>query len=346
MISQQKIDGRPPLIELCGDSYQKGVQLGLQLGDDISALLALDEQYIHQKPIGDSSLQPRLQKYAAVLEQYMPEVHAHLSGIAKGAERTFADILALQYRRELSADSDDCSLFALNQNGNPLLAQTIDLQHFVAPFGCVVRESDQNGEPQTLMYTLTGLAGYLGINKQGLAVGINMVRSCDWQIGAAPYLLVRHLLSLPDVASCLKALAHIPRASSRTLVLQDTKNLATVEMSAKTMEYWYSDKIVHTNHYVHSQMAPIDADMKTPSTEERLSRLTELVEQHQGPWQGSQVLETLSDHQGQHGALCCHGNSPLAADTIAAVYMDPLQKRLYAVKGNPCHSKQFYGFEL
>ncbi|MEJ2044780.1 MAG: C45 family autoproteolytic acyltransferase/hydrolase [Reinekea sp.] len=346
MISQKEIDGKPPLIEVSGDSFQKGVQLGLLLGDDINALRALDEQFIHRMPVSDSSLQPRLQKYAALLEQYMPEVHGHLTGIAKGAERSFADILALQYRRELSVDSDDCSLFALNQNGNQLLAQTIDLQHFVAPFGCVVRESDQNGEPETLMYSLTGLAGYLGINKHGLAVGINMVRSTDWQIGVAPYLLVRHLLSLPDVEACIKELARIPRASSRTLVLLDTKQLATVEMSAKTMEFWYSDKIVHTNHYVHPQMATFDADMKTPSTEERLSRLTQLVEQHQGPWQGKQVLETLSDHQGQHGALCCHGNSPLAADTIAAVYMEPLQKRLYAIKGNPCHSKQFYGFEL
>jgi isopenicillin-N N-acyltransferase-like protein len=341
-----KASSRPPLIKLCGDEYTRGVQLGEQCGASIDQLLRLDEQLVHKQKLTSPTLINKLGDYCAQVEQYMPDVLAHLSGIAQGSGLPMSDIIALQYRRELTAPSDDCSLFGRHENQAKFIAQTIDLQQFVSPFGCVVHESDAQGQAQTLMYTLTGLAGYLGINRHGLAIGINMVRSQDWKVGVSPYLLVRHLLSLDSVEACLAELKRINRASSRTLVIMDSDQLTTVEMTANDIRHWRSKNIVHTNHYIHDEFKCVDQHIRTPSTEERLARLSTLAGVNRGPVCEAQILDYLSDHVGELGAICCHGTTDISAETIGAVLLQPGQRKLSAIKGNPCHSNHFYGFEL
>ncbi|UEM39393.1 C45 family autoproteolytic acyltransferase/hydolase [Pectobacterium aquaticum] len=336
---------RPNHYSLVGTPYLRGKKWGEVAGNDIKALIEQDKYYIFTAPIARNNRDNRWRHYYDIIASYLPETADFLHGIAEGAGCDMQDIIALQCRRELSMPGDDCSLFAQNNADNSFIVQTIDLAKYSEPYGCLLHELDEEKKTRSLMYTLTGLAGYAGINGYGLAVGINMVRSSDWQPGIPPYLLVRHLLSLKTVEACLAELERLPRASSRCLTLLQGNNLTTVEMMATQLRYWRQQNSTHTNHYLHPDYLTVDAQLKTDSTEERLFRLNYLISQT-GYFTQDKILATLSDHVGEHGAICCHGRQPLDAHTIAGIVLMPRQGKIAAVAGNPCQSHQFHEFIL
>ncbi|MDN8541823.1 C45 family autoproteolytic acyltransferase/hydrolase [Erwinia sp. BC051422] len=336
---------RPNYYSLAGTPHLRGKKWGELAGNAIKALIEQDKTHIFTTPKARKRRDNEWQRYSDIIASYLPETSDFLRGIAEGAGCSMQDIIALQCRRELSAPGDDCSLIAQHNADNGFIAQTIDLAKYNEPYGCLLHESDEKQNPLSLMYTLTGLAGYAGINCHGLAVGINMVRSDDWQPGIPPYLLVRHLLSLKTMDACLAELERLPRASSRCLTLLQENRLTTVELTATQLRHWQQERCVHTNHYLHPDFREVDARLKTASTEERLFRLSDLTRQV-GLCTQADMLAALSDHEGRDGAICCHGLLPSDAHTIAGIALMPRQGKVAAVAGNPCQSHQFYEFML
>ena len=72
---------------------------------------------------------------------------------------------------------------------------------------------------RSLLLSFGGLLGYLGINSDGLAIGLNLVLGGDWGPGIPPYLAIRHLLdSAGSVAEALELLA---RTAASQLAVTD-----------------------------------------------------------------------------------------------------------------------------
>jgi hypothetical protein len=105
-----------------------------------------------------------------------------------------------------------------------------------------------------------GLLGYLGVNSDGLAIGLNLVLGGEWRPGLSPYLAIRHLLDNAGcVADALLILRDLPLASSRSLTLCDPTSIACVEILDNELRLVAAAPQVHTNHFLHPDFVDRDA---------------------------------------------------------------------------------------
>ncbi len=112
-----------------------------------------------------------------------------------------------------------------------MLAQTVDLNGDLDDQIAVLDVALDGAPRRALVLSFGGLLGYLGVNSDGLAIGLNLVLGGDWRPGLPPYLAIRHLLDQAgSVAEALAILRGLPLASSRSLTLCDPSSAAYVEI--------------------------------------------------------------------------------------------------------------------
>jgi isopenicillin-N N-acyltransferase-like protein len=294
-----------------------------------------------------------LRESAQIVNTFLPDIAMEVEGLALGAAISRDDAWLLQLWREAQACRDprgvgECSLFAATWRGTPLLAQTVDLQQFMAPHAVVVRIASENGSPEILMFTFAGLLGYLGINSAGVAVGINMVASDGWRAGVSPYLLVRHLLTQSTLADVEREVERLPRASSRCLTVADTQRAIQIEFTTDASRNLSSLHLLHTNHYLHPELVEAERShiLLRRNSRLRLNLLITMVPQLYSAESQTDSLSTRDEaerafsilaHHGDAASICCHGRADQrAVQTVAAVVMFPAQGELFLRPGLPC----------
>lgn len=243
-----------------GPPRQRGEAIGRAHRDAIGRVVGL-------RTTPSAAIRP----YAECVREQLPWIAAEVAGLAAGSGVTVEDAWWLQLRRELNPyPAGDCSTVALPGAG--LIGQTVDLPPELG-HGLHLLDIDADAEsPAALVVTFAGLLGYLGINSAGLAVGINMVQSADWGTGVPPYLLVRAVLRCANLDDAVELLRRTPRASSRCLTLLAGHDAVLVEMTATELRTSAASVIAMTNHYLHPDLAPLDASDPTTRMESRLRR--------------------------------------------------------------------------
>lgn len=340
-------------VTLTGHPRERGCQLGQALGGEIRALLADGVARLEPasgRPVDRAALAPLIQEHAALVKRSLPDIAAEVSGLAEGAGISQEDAWLLQLRRELLATLEswhrpraatDCSTAALrSRSGDPVVAQTVDLPRALSGTPVLLR-IQAPGEPAVMMLTFPGLLGYLGVNSEGLAVGINMVLSDGWAPGVPPYLLVRRLLSLRGVDACLEELQRLPRASSRCFTLLDARRSVQVETTCRELRVLEGPALFHTNHYLHPDLQPGDRlhPLLRRSSRARLRRLEARSAPDALTLDGEALLDVFADHSGDapEAALCLHGREDLRSyETAAAVAIFPRLGRMHVRPGPPC----------
>lgn len=109
------------------------------------------------------------------------------------------------------------------------------------------------------MLGFAGLLGYVGLNSDGLAVGLNLVLGGDWEPGLPPYLAVRHMLDeAASVGEAIEVLRGLRLASSRTFTLCDHDGAAYVEAMNGALYVFEAPETTHTNHFQSEDFAKHD----------------------------------------------------------------------------------------
>ncbi|MEV6683874.1 C45 family peptidase [Streptomyces sp. NPDC051130] len=202
-------------------------------------------------------LRPAIAAHRAAVTAALPDLAEEVAGLAEGARITEDEAWLLQLRREIMGYSKirtggDCTTYA-RTGAAPVLAQTVDLSGNLDTHITVLRT------PRSLVLSFAGLLGYLGLNRAGLAVGLNLVLGGAWGPGVPPYLAIRHLLDhAGSVGEALKLLADLPLASSRSLMLCDRERAVYVEHLDGELRVGQGPDPVHTNHFLHPDFAPAD----------------------------------------------------------------------------------------
>lgn len=337
-------------IILSGTPYERGFQHGSQLGSQIRLFLNDQRARIHSvrvEPMSDELIDQLVQEHTVVIEAALPDIAEELRGLAAGANISYPDAVLLQLRMELISYrhlenmAGDCSTIAFRQSGHQIVtAQTIDLPGNLSELGYVFRVLPQHKEdPSILLYGFAGLLGYMGMNSFGVSVNINMVLSEDWQPGVPPYLLVRHLLTLRNVAECLQALDRITRASSRSFIITDPQQLVNIELTGKRSHTIAADCLLHTNHYLHPDLQTADAIhfLFKNSSIQRLNRLKALLSDNLSEVSPEMLMEWMADHSLYPVGICAHSEGNIRrSETVAAVVMQPGLFTMHARKGTPC----------
>ncbi len=329
-------------IRVHGDAFQRGVQHGRQAGAAIRAFVAdrmARVNALRPRPLEPRHVVARCREHAAIVRECLPALDREIRGLAAGAEISADDAYLLQLRRELIAFDRDCSSLAyVDPEAGPVIAQNVDLPGGMAPLATILRVDDPLA-PRHCLVTFAGLLGYLGINEAGVAIGINMVLSDDWQVGVPPYLLVRHCLTLTSIDDIIHELQRIPRASSRSFLVADAHEVVNIEMTARELRVLRSPLHVHTNHFLHPELAvheTLDADARARS-KTRLERLRSLVDG--GALTVDGVGDFLADHGPEGASICAHTDGDLRrGETVASVVLTPGRRSLRALAGHPCQN--------
>jgi isopenicillin-N N-acyltransferase like protein len=331
-----------PFVRATGSPFEVGYRHGAARAAELRAFL--DDGLARLRPLGPAGLPEleRLAEYDAAIGAATPRLSAEIDGLASGAGLTRAEAVLLQARREIIGyqavrAGGDCTTYAslsAGPGGGPVLAQTVDLNGDLED-QITLLDVGLSGR-RTLVLSFGGLLGYLGLNGDGLAIGLNLVLGGDWGPGVPPYLAIRHLLdSAGSVAEALEILPGLPLASSRSLTLCDPGTVACVELLGGELRL--VDTAGHTNHFLHPDFAARD-ELNVFARNSSLLRLRACQ-------QGLAGLAGTGAGVEEHFALlsrppvCVPGAGDIRRErTVAAVVALPGRGELHLRPGDPSRS--------
>jgi Acyl-coenzyme A:6-aminopenicillanic acid acyl-transferase len=260
---------RPPVshVHLRGDPFERGRQHGTALGARLrefldDGLCRLDR--LLPTAVTIESLRPVLAAHRGWIEAGVPALAEEIRGLADGARISLDHALLLQLRREMLGyqrvpTMGDCTTYARSGRPGAVLAQTVDLNGDLDDYITVLAVTDPATNRRSLVLSFGGLLGYLGVNSDGLAVGLNLVLGGDWRPGVPPYLAIRHLLdTAAGVDEAVAILRTLRLASSRSLTLCDRAKTAYVEVVGDEFRVVEAAESSHTNHFLHPDLAARD----------------------------------------------------------------------------------------
>ncbi|MFF0161851.1 C45 family autoproteolytic acyltransferase/hydrolase [Streptomyces sp. NPDC005263] len=259
--------GGIPFIRASGDPFAVGRAHGEALAGPLRTFL--DDSLgrlnkVMPEPVTQDALLPSIAAYRAAVTAALPDQAEEIAGLASGARITEDEAWLLQLRREIMGyrkvpTAGDCTTYARTARDAPVLAQTIDLNGDLDDYIAVLDVARADSGRRSLVLSFGGLLGYLGLNSDGLAVGLNLVLGGEWRPGVPPYLAIRHLLDTArDVTEALEILRTLPLASSRTLVLCDRDRAVCVEALGDELRTIEDTEVAHTNHFLHPDFVPAD----------------------------------------------------------------------------------------
>jgi hypothetical protein len=262
--------GGIPFVRAEGDPFQAGYLHGAARAEALRAFL--DDgicrlNRVMRAPVSMESLRPLLAAYDAEIAAATPALAEEVGGLAKGAGIAREQALLLQVRREIMGYSKvptmgDCTTYARSGPGwdaPPVLGQTIDLNGDLDDQIAVLEIARAGSSRRALVLSFGGLLGYLGLNSDGLAVGLNLVLGGAWRPGLPPYLVIRHLLdTAASVDEAVELLRGMRLASSRSLMLCDATKTACVEILDDDLRLIEMREPSHTNHFLHPDLAARD----------------------------------------------------------------------------------------
>jgi isopenicillin-N N-acyltransferase like protein len=333
-----------PFVRVEGTPFERGWQHGRARAGALRAFL--DDglcrlNRVQPRPLSVEGLRPVLADYRAEIEAATPLLAEEMRGLAEGAGIAIEEAVLLQARREILGyqripTRGDCTTYA-RTGADPVLAQTVDLNGDLDDQLGVLEVRDPESSRRALVLSFAGLLGYLGLNSDGLAIGLNLVLADEWRPGLPPYLAIRHLLDTAStVDEAIDVLRTLRLASSRSLSLCDGRKAAWAEVAGDDVRVVEEAESVHTNHFLHPELAPRD-ELNVFARNYSVQRLETCRARLAGLPAGAGV----EDHFALLSAapICVEGNGDIRRErTVAAVVMRPGRGELHVRPGDPSRS--------
>ncbi|PYC71886.1 peptidase C45 [Streptomyces tateyamensis] len=338
-------------LRLAGDPFEVGRQHGTALAASLHAFL--DDglarlNHLTAAPLTPAGLRPRIDAYRAAVAAAAPALAAEVEGLAAGAGLTGEQAWLLQLRREIMGyqkvpTAGDCTTYARAGGrfaGHPVLAQTVDLNGNLDDAISVLDVSVAGSGRRSLVLSFAGLLGYLGINSDGLAIGLNLVLGGDWRPGLPPYLAIRQLLDeAGSVDEAVARLRGMRLASSRSLTLCDRERAVWVEVlgdSVRVHEDRERCETTHTNHFLDPEFAAHD-ELNVFARNSSVRRLKEVRAglAELGPAAAAEDHFALLSRP----PICVPDEGDIRRErTVAAVVLLPERGELHLRPGDPSRS--------
>ena len=262
----------------------------------------------------------------------------HNAGGSSNADNGFA-----------SADFGECTTAAAmpdaTTTGTTILAQTWDW-HGEQRRACVLLRIYESGRPEILTLTEAGMVAKHGMNSEGLAVGLNMMRSKNdgQSVGMPVHVLLRMMLRAKTFDDAIAIpRAHKSAASSCIVLGSRGGSLTGIEITPSRVAEVQpqNGRLAHTNHALDSEIASNECDIgPLNSTKERHVRAAQML--HAGTLSLDDFKAILSDHQGEPRCICRHPDRRVAAvdrsETVCGIIMDLGTMSMHIAPSLPCKS--------
>jgi isopenicillin-N N-acyltransferase-like protein len=342
-----------------GDSYTRGVTIGRALAEGHLHAVDFTRRYTRRHGLADADLGPVLAPYVAAAERTVPQMVAHLRGIAEGSGLDFIDVFAVNAFEELYAvlelsvppppgvvlasDGPDlvpaerCTDILVRTPAGTMLGHTE--QWYAGDNGAIVvlvERPESDAEPSSVSVVAEGTLPLSGMNSAGVALTLMSLSGADEQVGTPRALMGHDAIGAVDGADVKQRATRPERAGGYTYACasQDGDGFMLEVTATRSGE---ATGAGHANHAVNEHVAEV-AEPPSEGSASRHARVCELLESHP-PQNAHDVMEMLSDHGAQGQNICVHPIPSEGEESPAiqfAVVCDVDAGTLWLAPGQPC----------
>ena len=257
-----------PVIELIGNGYQRGLQHGNALRNEIAEVFKKWKENIQNTTNlnVDSviSMFYRATNFEPAIKKWTPELFDELKGISKSTGQSFKDVFCFQLVDEFwvyldklqNPENHHCSGIGISStNSHPAyIAQNMDLENFMNGYQVLFHISSYNDEPEQYLLSCAGLIALNGVNSNGIGVCVNTLMQLEASSDGLPVAyVIRGILSKQDGISALKFIKTIKHASGQNYIIGTVDSVYDFEASANKVVRFLPDAnnpslVYHTNH--------------------------------------------------------------------------------------------------
>ncbi|MGI9595821.1 MAG: C45 family autoproteolytic acyltransferase/hydrolase [Acidimicrobiales bacterium] len=359
---------RPPIrvLDVAGSPEAMGVTHGRAFAEEIRHYTAERVALVASGlwsggPISDGEVLEVAEATLPAHERHSPQLYAEMIGIATGAGITPAEAVVVGGFTDFvdtvravkggphpaTVMEDDCTAVVVpdeRADGAGFYAQTWDMHDTATKHVLLLRTRPDDG-PAALVFTTTGCLGQLGMNEEGLCVGINNLTADDGQIGVTWPSVVRDALAKSNAKDGLVAIEQAPLAGGHNFMLFDRAgdgyNIEAMP-TARPVTELTSDALTHTNHTLEAEAAAVEgerAEELNASSTRRLATARQLLDRT------GVTADDLMELTREPEAICQVPVAPYFVETSGAAVMRPKTLDFWATWGPPSHNEfQHIGF--
>jgi len=293
-----------------------------------------------------------------LLEKWDATSYQELMGIAEGAGVSPELVVVLNHYTDLRdldpadfgadqtpvspEDDDECSLIFARTPGGVLLGETWDTHASVMPYVMMMRVPEAEDVPEAWIFSITGCLGMSGMNRHGVACGINNLKSTDARVGAVWSAIVRRALRQSTAEGARDVILNAPLGSGHHYFVASPDAGYGVETSGQKKAIVFDSELhdagdvyVHTNHCFDADVGECSLIKEGSTTISRYATLTKGIEERSiEDW--ADMWRRFGSHEGYPKSVCTHLASPSAPHAVAtngAVVMDCTARELWATTG-------------
>lgn len=257
-----------PVVELNGSAYNRGLQHGTILKNEIAEVFAKWKLNIRSAVKGDpdSTLKAfrNSTNFIPFTEKYVPDIIKELKGITDGSGQTFEDVFAFQLvdefwvylDKQFNSANHHCSGIGVSATANhpAYIAQNMDLENYMHGFQVLFHIEDTEREPEQYILSCAGLVALNGMNGNGIGLCMNTLMELQAATDGLPVaFIVRGVLSKHNGKEALNFLKTVKHASGQNYILGIRDSVYDFEASSNQVIRFLPKAgenyiVYHTNH--------------------------------------------------------------------------------------------------
>ncbi len=353
---------RPPLriLDVRGSAEARGVAHGRAYAEEIRRYteerVALVESGLWSGgPIERDHVLELAAQTLPAHERHSGELYAELCGIATGAGITPAEAVVVggftdfvdTVRAVVGGPhppevlEDDCTAVIVPDHradgGAGYYAQTWDMHDAATDHVLLLRITPDDGPP-AVVFTTTGCLGQIGMNAEGVCVGINNLTADDGQPGVTWPSVVREVLTTSSAKDGAAAIERAELAGAHNFLVFDGDgegyNIEAMPTVRPVTELT-DEALTHTNHTLDAAAGAVEGE-RPPDLHQGSIRRLDTARRFLD--RDGITAEDLMELTREPGSICQVPSAPYFVETSGATVMRPRTLDFWAAWGPPSHN--------
>ena len=236
---------------------------------------------------------------------------------------------------------DDCTAVIVpdgRADGAGFLAQTWDM-HATATDHVLLLRARPDGAPAVRVFTTTGCLGQIGMNGEGVSVGVNNLTGTDGCPGVTWPSVVRAMLRCATATEALDVLLGADLAGAHNYLILDSRgdgfNVEAMP-SVRPVTPLGRDPLIHTNHALDARAEVAQAERDPRLMDSSRTRLATAAELLAGVPIDAERLFALTR---EPSAICVSARAPFDIESSGAAVMRPRTGDFWACWGRPAENE-------
>lgn len=248
-----------------------------------------------------------------ISKKFSPQIASEIEGIAQGSGLSLTDIVILNNYtdfRDIILPEEGCSTIHIQTPTHVFSGQTWDMHRTAKNYMALVHLPSQDASAATLVLTLVGCVGLMGVTTNNTLIGVNNINTRNAQTGLIWPLLVREVLKQNSLGLMRRTLLKAPVTSGHNYLISSIEGgehleiTPTVSEKVSALQSGQVGSIFHTNHCVGFEVEKLEDKSSMSSTTFNrwglLSRKSHQVKSF------DEFKNLLTDHDEFPKSICSH----------------------------------------